>query len=74
MFIHPEYRGRGHGKALLKKLASIAVERGYGRFEWWCLDWNKPSIDFYKALGAVPMDEWTVYRVTGDRLTGLARE
>ena len=74
LFVRPEYRGRGHGKALLKKLAAIAVERGYGRFEWWCLDWNKPSIDFYKALGAVPMDEWTVYRVTGDRLTGLARE
>ena len=72
LFVRPEYRGRGHGKALLKKLAGIAVERGYGRFEWSCLDWNKPSIDFYKSLGAVPMDEWTVYRVTGDGLTKLA--
>ena len=72
LFVRPEYRGKGHGKALLKKLAGIAVERGYGRFEWWCLDWNKPSIDFYKSLGAVPMDEWTVYRVTGDGLTELA--
>ena len=74
LFVRPEYRGKGHGKALLKKLAGIAVERGYGRFEWWCLDWNKPSIDFYKSLGAVPMDEWTVYRVTGDGLTKLAKE
>ena len=72
LFVRPEYRGKGHGKALLKKLAGIAVERGCGRFEWWCLDWNKPSIDFYKSLGAVPMDEWTVYRVTGDGLTELA--
>ena len=74
LFVRPEYRGKGHGKALLKKLAGIAVERGCGRFEWWCLDWNKPSIDFYKSLGAVPMDEWTVYRVTGDGLTKLAKE
>ena len=73
LFVRPEYRGKGHGKALLKKLASIAVERGYGRFEWWCLDWNKPSIDFYKSLGAVPMDEWTVYRVAGEGLTELAK-
>ena len=73
LFVRPEYRGKGHGKALLRKLASIAVERGYGRFEWWCLDWNKPSIDFYKSLGAVPMDEWTVYRVAGEGLTELAK-
>ena len=72
LFVRPEYRGKGYGKALLKKLAGIAVERGHGRFEWWCLDWNKPSIDFYKSLGAVPMEEWTVYRVTGDGLTELA--
>ncbi len=70
----PEHRGKGYGKALLKKLAAIAVERGYGRFEWWCLDWNEPSIQFYKALGAVPMDEWTTYRVTGDALKKLAQE
>ena len=60
--------------ALLQKLAAIAVERGCGRMEWWCLDWNRPSIDFYKALGAEPMDEWTVYRLTGDTLKQLASE
>ena len=66
-------RGKGYGKALLKKLASIAVERGCGRMEWWCLDWNQPSIDVYKALGAKAMDEWTVYRLTGKILTDLAQ-
>ena len=71
LFVLPEHRGKGYGKALLAKLASIAVERGYGRMEWWCLDWNQPSIDFYKSLGAVPMDEWTVYRLTGKTLTDL---
>ena len=74
LYVLPEYRKRGHGKALLKKLAGIAVDRGYGRFEWWCLDWNKPSIDFYKSLGAVPMDEWTVYRVCDEGLSRLAEE
>jgi len=73
LFVKPEHRGKGYGKALLKKLASIAVERGCGRLEWWCLDWNKPSIDFYLSLGAVPMDEWTVFRVTGDTLANLAK-
>ncbi len=73
LFVKPEYRGRGYGKAVLKQLAKIAVERGCGRFEWWCLDWNKPSIDFYLSLGAQPMDEWTVYRITGDTLTELAK-
>ncbi|MBR5472277.1 MAG: GNAT family N-acetyltransferase [Oscillibacter sp.] len=73
LFVLPEHRGKGYGKALLAKLASIAVERGYGRMEWSCLDWNRPSIDFYKSLGAVPMDEWTVYRLTGDTLHELAR-
>lgn len=68
LFVKEEYRGFGYGKATLHKLAQIAVERGCGRLEWSCLDWNKPSIDFYLSLGAVPMDEWTVYRVTGDRL------
>lgn len=72
LFVLPEYRGKGYGKAILKKLASIAVERGCGRLEWWCLDWNKPSIDFYLSLGAEPMSEWTVYRVTGDTLKNLA--
>ena len=60
LYVKPEYRGKGYGKAILKKLASIAVERGCGRLEWWCLDWNKPSIDFYRSLGAEPMDDWTV--------------
>lgn len=68
LFVLPEYRGRGFGKGLLKELAGIAVERGCGRLEWSCLDWNKPSIDFYLSLGAVPMDEWTVYRVSGEKL------
>ena len=72
LFVLPEHRGKGYGKALLAKLASIAVERGYGRMEWWCLDWNQPSIDFYMSLGAVSMDEWTVYRLTGKTLTDLA--
>jgi len=74
LYVKPEYRGKGYGKAILKHLAHIANERGLGRFEWWCLDWNKPSIDFYKSLGAVPMDEWTVYRVTGDTLKELGKE
>lgn len=72
LFVLPEYRGKGYGKGLLKQLAKIAVERGCGRLEWSCLDWNQPSIDFYLSLGAVPMDEWTVYRLTGDTLTNLA--
>jgi GNAT superfamily N-acetyltransferase len=72
LFIRPQFRGRGFGKSVLKHLAQICVDRGYGRFQWWVLDWNTPSIEFYKALGAVAMDEWTVYRVTGDALTGLA--
>lgn len=72
LFVKPEHRGRGYGKALLKKLAQITVERGCGRLEWSCLDWNKPSIDFYLSLGAVPMDGWTVYRLTGDTLANLA--
>ena len=72
LYVRPEYRGKGYGKAILKKLASIAVERGYGRLEWWCLDWNKPSIDFYLSLGAEPMSDWTVYRIAGDTLLNLA--
>ena len=72
LFVKPAYRGKGYGKGLLSELARIAVERGCGRLEWWCLDWNQPSIDFYRSLGAVPMDEWTTYRVTGETLTALA--
>lgn len=74
LYVKPEYRGKGYGKAILKKLAAIAVERGCGRLEWWCLDWNKPSIDFYLSLGAEQMSDWTVYRIAGDRLTHLAEE
>lgn len=74
LFIFPEYRGKGYGKMVLKKLAHIAVERGCGRLEWWCLDWNKPSIDFYLSLGAEPMNDWTVYRIAGKTLLDLASE
>ncbi len=73
LFVLSEYRGRGHGKALLSRLAEIACERGCGRLEWSCLDWNKPSIDFYLSLGASPMDDWTVYRVTGEKLIQLSQ-
>ena len=73
LFVLPEYRGRGYGKALLRKLGAIAVERGCGRLEWSCLDWNQPSIDFYRSLGAVPMEAWTTYRVSGETLQALAR-
>ncbi len=73
LYVMPEYRGRGYGKAILKRLAEIAVERGCGRLEWWCLDRNCPSIDFYLSLGAIPMDDWTVYRITGDVLTDMAK-
>ena len=72
LFVRPQYRGKGYGKALLKYLASICDERGYGRFQWWVLDWNEPSIEFYRSLGAVAMDEWTVYRVSGADLKKLA--
>jgi len=73
LFVLPQYRGKGYGKGLLSKLASIAVERGYGRMEWWCLDWNQPSIDFYQSLGAKSMDEWTVYRLAGETLEQMAK-
>ena len=73
LFVLPEYRGFGCGKALLCELARLAVERGCGRLEWSCLDWNQPSIDFYRSLGAVPMDERTGYRVTGETLIRLAK-
>ena len=74
LFVLPEFRGKGYGRATLKKLAQIAVERGCGRFEWWCLDWNRPSIDFYLSLGAEPMSEWTTYRIAGEKLLKLAEE
>jgi len=72
LFVLPEYRGNGYGKALLQRLAVIAVERGCGRLEWSCLDWNRPSIDFYLSLGAVQMEDWTTYRMTGDTLRKFA--
>jgi GNAT superfamily N-acetyltransferase len=74
LYVKPEFRGHGAGKALMKRLAQICVERGYGRFQWWVLDWNTPSIDFYKAHGAVAMDEWTVFRLSGDALREMASE
>ncbi len=75
LFVRPEYRGRGYGKALLQKLAAITVERGCGRLEWSCLDWNQPSIEFYtRRMHAVPMDGWTVYRLTGETLREAAAE
>lgn len=72
LYVLPEYRGRGHGKGILRELARIALERGCGRFEWWCLDWNKPSIDFYLSLGAEQMSDWTTYRFSGESLKKLA--
>lgn len=73
LYISPNYRGGGYGKLLLKELAKITVERNCGRLEWWCLDWNKPSIDFYLSLDAEAMDEWTVYRLSGEELLNLAK-
>ena len=73
LFVLPEYRDRGYGKGLLGKLARITAERGCGRLEWACLDWNRPSIDFYLSLGAVPMEDWTTYRLTGDTLEEMAK-
>lgn len=74
LFVKPEHRGKGYGKALLKKLAQIAVERKCRRMEWCCLDWNTPSINFYKSVGAIPMDEWTTYRLAGKNLDKFAAE
>ena len=72
LFVLPEYRGKGYGKAILKKLAQITVQRGCGRLEWCCLDWNTPSINFYESLKAKPLSDWTIFRVTGDTLNELA--
>jgi GNAT superfamily N-acetyltransferase len=74
LFVRPQARGGGHGKALLAALAAICVERGYERFEWAVLDWNEPSIGFYRAIGALPQDEWTVQRLTGKALGILAEQ
>ena len=74
LFVRPECRGRGYGRALLKELARIARERGCGRMEWWCLNWNQPSIAFYQSLGAKAMDEWTVFRLTEDAMAPLVEE
>jgi GNAT superfamily N-acetyltransferase len=73
IFVKQEFRGKGLGKLLLTRIAGIAVERDCGRLEWSCLDWNEPSIAFYKSQGAVPLSEWTTYRVTGEALTSLAK-
>lgn len=73
LYVSPAYRGRGYGKGLLRQLAKIAAQRGCGRLEWWCLDWNRPSIDFYLSMGAEPMSDWTVYRIAGDTLQQLAK-
>ena len=74
LFVLPEHRGKGYGKAILQRLAAISLDRGCGRMEWWCLDWNQPSIGFYKSLGAEPMSDWTVYRLTGEILRDLAEK
>jgi GNAT superfamily N-acetyltransferase len=74
LYVDPKYRGLGHGKALLRRLAQICIERGYKRLQWWVLDWNETAIEFYKSIGAQPMDEWTVFRVSGSSLEKLATE
>jgi GNAT superfamily N-acetyltransferase len=71
LFVKPDFRGFGLGKALLQHLAQICVDHGYGRFQWWVLDWNSPAIEFYRSIGAVAMDEWTTYRITGQPLVAL---
>ena len=71
LFVDPAHRGKGFGLALLKELAKICIEREYERLQWWVLDWNRPSIDFYQSLGAIAMDEWTIYRMSGDALKKL---
>ena len=73
LFVKPEFRSRGLGLQLMKTLAQICVERGYERFQWWVLDWNEPSINFYKSIGADAMDQWTVYRLSGEALKNFAQ-
>ncbi len=73
LYVLPKYRGKGYGKALIKKLATIAIERKCGRMEWTCLNWNKPSIDFYRSLGAKPLDDWMIYRITLEDLNKLVK-
>ena len=74
LFVKPQFRGQGLGKALLQRLAQICTENGYGRFQWWVLDWNEPAIEFYKSFGAIAMDSWTVYRVSDQPLQELAKK
>lgn len=74
LFVLEEHRKKGYGRAILRKLAQIARERGCGRLEWWCLDWNKSSIDFYRSLGAQPMEDWTVFRLSGSTLLQVAEQ
>lgn len=74
LFVEPAFRGRGIGKALLKRVASIASERGYARLNWAVLDWNRPAIEFYRSLGALPLDQWTLYRLAGESLEKLASD
>jgi GNAT superfamily N-acetyltransferase len=72
LYVTPDRRGSGVGTALMRELARLCIERGYTRFQWWVLNWNEPSINFYKSIGAVAMDEWTVYRLSGDALSSFA--
>ncbi|MHB1088922.1 MAG: GNAT family N-acetyltransferase [Acidimicrobiales bacterium] len=72
LFVREHVRGRGVGTALMRELARLCIERGYSRFQWWVLDWNEPSIEFYRSIGAVAMDEWTVFRLSGSALTTFA--
>ena len=74
LYVSPEHRGKGAGKLLLKKMAKIAIENDCGRFEWSCLDWNKPSRDFYESIGAISQDEWVGYRMSGQTLIDFAKE
>lgn len=74
LYVKPEHRGKGYGKRLLAYLAKLAVERGCGRLEWWVLNWNTPALDFYRSIGAQPMSEWTVQRMTGDVLNQFAQQ
>jgi GNAT superfamily N-acetyltransferase len=74
LYVRPQFRGQGMGKALMKRLAQVCVDNDYSRFQWWVLNWNQPAIEVYRAMGAKAMDEWTVYRVSGQELTDLASE